>query len=74
MLGQLDQEQRLEPNAHRLWVDIGVRSAEHPIVTQSFQTFVSARWGQPDAGSNLLVGEARIVLQQTQDAEIRSVE
>jgi len=42
-LGQLDQEQRLEPNAHRLWVHIGVRPAQHPVLTQALQAFMGAR-------------------------------
>jgi len=43
MLGQLDQEQRLEPNAHCLWVHIGARPAQHAVLTQTLQAFMGAR-------------------------------
>jgi hypothetical protein len=55
MFGQLDEEQGLKPNAQRLWVHIGVRPAEHPIIAQPLQALMGARRCQSDCGGNLLV-------------------
>ena len=73
VLGQFDHEQRLEPDAERLRIDLGMRSSQHPGIPHSLDPLVRRGWCECNLRRDLFDREPSIVLQQAQNGDIHSV-
>ncbi len=74
VLGQPDHEQGLQPDAERPGIDLRVRAPQDAGVPHVADPAVGRGGGEPDRGGDLLHQEPRIVLQEPENGEVRSVQ
>jgi hypothetical protein len=68
-----DRNHCLKPHAQNRWVDISVEPTEHSGVLETADSLGACRLGYPNPTRYLLVGQARIVLEEGHDGAICSV-
>ena len=73
VLRQFDHEQRLQPHAECLRIDLGMRSSQHAGIPHSLDTLVRRGWCEGNLRRDLFDREPSIVLQQAQNGDIHSV-
>ncbi len=71
---ETDGDDRLEADAQRLGVDIGVIASDDAEVLETTDPRRQCRVGDADGRRDLLVGPSRVLLQKTHDLVIRAVE
>jgi hypothetical protein len=74
VLAQTHRDHRFEPDTNRRGVDVGVGATQHPDSFETSHPFETGRGSDTYGFRKTIVGNASILLQNTHDGEVDSVE